>query len=150
MITKLDSKKVATKFVRVAPVEAITKVTVPCFFIHCENDKKVPMSAVEEVYRNKPGFKRLWMTQGDGHFRSYIHNPELYWYKVNKFLTKLRELGTEDREQEKICDHRTKITVADNKITVTNHGLNNKKKGILHEDQNMLFTDNVAFAKLAS
>lgn len=106
-ITRLDSNKVATKFVRVSPVESIKKVTVPCLFIHCHNDKKVPVSAVQAIYHNKPGFKRLWITKGQRHFGSYPHDPELYWYKVNKFLTKLQQQDITKRDQERICDDLT-------------------------------------------
>ena len=124
-ITKLDSKKVATKFVSVSPVESIKKVTVPCFFIHCEGDKKVPIQAVESVYNNKPGFKRLWITQGKNHFGSYLHSPEMYWYKVNKFLAKLESQDITTRDQEKICDQRTRAEVKDNKIVVlSNEAIN--------------------------
>jgi pimeloyl-ACP methyl ester carboxylesterase len=112
-ITSLDSNKVATKFVKVEPVEAIKNVTVPCFFIHCEHDKKVPIHAVERIYHNKPGFKRLWITQGKSHFGSYAHNPEMYWYKVNKFLTKLRTQDITKRKQTRVCDQRTVVSVSD-------------------------------------
>jgi len=105
-ISSLDSTKVATKFVRVLPIESIKKITVPCFFIHCENDKKVPISAVESLYENKPGFKRLWITQGKRHFGSYSDNPEMYWYKVNKFLAKLPDVAT--RKQARVCDEQTR------------------------------------------
>jgi len=107
----LDCNKVSTKFVRVTPVESIKKVTVPCFFIHCENDAKVPILAVEKIYENKPGFKRLWITQGKRHFGSYLYNPELYWYKINKFLAKWQDRDIDSREQEKVCDQRTKIDI---------------------------------------
>ncbi len=107
MFTRLDSKKVTTKFVKVSPIEAIKKVTVPCFFIHCENDEKVPIAAVESIYANKPGFKRLWITQGTHHFGSYKHNPELYWYKINKFLNKLHSRSISDRMLARVCDQRT-------------------------------------------
>lgn len=107
-ITALDSKSVATKFVRVSPIESIRAVTVPCYFIHCENDKKVPIHAIERLYENKPGFKRLWITQGKQHFGSYIYNPELYAYKVMKFLTKLQTQDINNRVQERILDQRTR------------------------------------------
>jgi pimeloyl-ACP methyl ester carboxylesterase len=124
-ITKLDGKAIATKFVRVRPVDSIKKITVPCFFIHCENDKKVPIYAVEQLYKNKPGFKRLWITQGKWHFGSYLNNPELYWYKVNKFLTKLHQQDITDREQEKVCDQRTKVTITNSTITISNNEAKN-------------------------
>ncbi|MBP6869785.1 alpha/beta hydrolase [Candidatus Babeliales bacterium] len=113
IITQLDSKKVITKFVKVMPIESVKKITVPCFFIHCENDKKVPIHAVEALYNNKEqGLKRLWITPGKGHFGSYQHNPELYWYKVNKFLMKLHQQDASSRVQAKVCDHRTRVTIS--------------------------------------
>lgn len=111
-ITKLDSKKVQTRFVRVQPIESIKNVTIPCFFIHCEQDKKVPIEAVEQMYKNKPGFKRLWITPGKAHFGSYANNPEMYWYKINKFLTKLRQQDLSKRVQAKVCDQRTQVTMS--------------------------------------
>lgn len=134
-ITKLDSNKVATKFVKVEPVNSIKSINVPCFFIHCVNDKKVPVQAVMNVYKNKPGFKRFWLTDGKGHFGSYQHNPEMYWYKVNKFLTKLHELDTNSRTQEKISDQSV--------VGLT-------KKGVEHEAKNMVFNNNVITSGVAS
>ena len=105
-ITNLDSGKVATKFVKVSPVESVKKITTPCLFIHCDNDKKVPTQAVQDIYNNKPGFKELWITLGKGHFGSYNNHPELYWYKVNKFLSKVLSGDLDQVEQEKVYDHR--------------------------------------------
>ena len=124
-ITKLDSNAVETKFVQVRPIDSIKKITIPCFFIHCENDKKVPIHAVEQMYKNKPGFKRLWITQGKSHFGSYPNNPELYWYKVNKFLTKLYQHDISKREQEKVCDRRTKVTISNGTIAVDGDDVKN-------------------------
>ncbi len=126
-ITKLDGKAIATKFVQVRPVDAIKKITVPCFFIHCENDKKVPIHAVEKLYENKPGFKRLWITKGKWHFGSYHNHPELYWYKVNKFLTKLHLRELHERDQGKVCDQRTKVVVDKGKVTVVSEQVQNKR-----------------------
>ena len=75
-------------------------------FIHCDNDKKVPTQAVQDIYNNKPGFKELWITLGKGHFGSYNNHPELYWYKVNKFLSKVLSGDLDQVEQEKVYDHR--------------------------------------------
>ena len=134
-ITKLDSNKVITKFVRVAPVESIQKITVPCYFIHCVHDKKVPVQAVVDIYENKEGFKRLWLTQGKGHFGSYQNNPELYWYKVNKFLTKLRQQDMQNRVQQKIRDDRV-------------HPESNHDFGIYHENQGFLPIDGLVIESI--
>lgn len=110
MITSLDSNKVKTKFVRVQPVESIKCIKAPCFFIHCENDKKVPVKAVQNLYTNAPGFKRLWITRGRKHFGSYLEQPEMYWYKVNRFLQKVFDGNMHKRRMSNICDERTVVT----------------------------------------
>ncbi len=114
-ITKLDSNKVATKFVKVTPVESVKNITVPCYFIHCVHDKKVPVQAVMSLYENKPGFKRLWLTDGKGHFGSYQNNPELYWYKINKFVTKLHQQDIATRLQERIYDELNPVKILNNR-----------------------------------
>lgn len=144
-ITKLDGRAVATKFVQVRPVDAIKKITIPCFIIHCVNDDKIPVCDIEEIYNNKPGFKRLLITDGKWHFGSYHNNPELYWYKVNKFLTKLRELDITTREQARVCDQRTKLENA-----IKNQELGVLKKGVLHENKNMVVNHNVVLVQRAS
>lgn len=112
MITSLDSSKVATKFVRVTPVNSVRKITIPCFFIHCENDKKVPVSAVQSLYKNVQGFKRMWITRGRKHFGSYVDYPEMYWYKVNRFLEKVFDGHIDKRRKANVHDDRTIITDA--------------------------------------
>ena len=107
-ITNLDSGKVVTKFVKVTPIESVKKIKTPCLFIHCDSDKKVPTQAVENIYNNKPGFKELWITLGKGHFGSYNNHPELYWYKVNKFLTKALAGDFDETDHEEVYDHRVK------------------------------------------
>lgn len=105
-ITSLNSNSVATKFTRVTPIESVKKINVPCLFIHCDHDKKVPTQAVRNVYDNKPGFKELWITLGKGHFGSYNNDPEMYWYRVNKFLNVVVGGEIAQRPQEKIYDYR--------------------------------------------
>ena len=48
----------------------------------------------------------MWITLGKGHFGSYNNNPELYWYKVNKFLTKVLAGNIAQTQHERIYDHR--------------------------------------------
>ncbi len=67
-------------------VEEIKKVTIPCFFITCKNDDKSPIEAVRAIYAHKPGYKRLWLTNGRTHFDSFFYNPEKYMHKVRSFI----------------------------------------------------------------
>lgn len=127
-ITALDSNAVATRFTRVSPIESVKKITVPCLFIHCDHDKKVPTSAVKAVYDNKPGFKELWITFGKGHFGSYNNEPEMYWYRVNKFLNRIAVGMIAQRQQEKIYDQRlTKNIGTDHGQAILKRFVDNKK-----------------------
>lgn len=69
-----------------SPVESIKKVSVPCFFIHCKNDEKVPLEAVKNVFEGAQGPKKLWVTNGRRHFDSFFYNPEKYAQEVKSFL----------------------------------------------------------------
>lgn len=101
-VAKLDPTATNTLIGPVNPSDAIKEVTVPCFFIHCRNDEKVPVQAVCNVYENAKGFKRLWVTDGRHHFDSFFYNPEAYCYKINKFITKVLEGKTIDKQPMKV------------------------------------------------
>ena len=112
MVTGLNPHKVPTRFVRVEPVNSVKHISCPCFFIHCESDQKIPVKAVQRLYTNTPGFKRLWITKGRKHFGSYIDHPEMYWYMVNKFIKKVFDGNLDQRTGSKIYDDRAIITNA--------------------------------------
>lgn len=77
-----------------SPVESIKKVSVPCFFIHCKNDEKVPLEAVKDVFAGATGPKKLWVTNGRRHFDSYFYNPEKYAQQVKGFLKLMMQEST--------------------------------------------------------
>ncbi len=85
-------------------VEEIKKVTVPCFFITCKNDDKAPIGAVREIYSNKPGFKRLWITHGRTHFDSFFYNPEKYIHKVRSFIKRFLDDELKNKVRDKIVE----------------------------------------------
>ncbi len=85
-ITPLDATKIKTRIMPVAPVESIENVNVPCYFITCKNDEKVPVDSVVSVYMGAKGFKRLWITNGRRHYDSFFSNPEHYVFRVNEFV----------------------------------------------------------------
>ncbi len=94
-----------TKFVPVLPIENAPKVTVPCLFITCENDQKVPVGCVRRLYNTVSApYKRLWITKGLRHCASCIECPELYVYRVNKFVK--NALDHSWTQAEKIHDDR--------------------------------------------
>ncbi len=99
---------VQTKFVPVIPIEHAAKVTIPCFFISCECDKSVKVDSVMRLYEEvRSSFKRLWITHGLKHCGSCLAQPELYAYKVNKFIHAV--LKKDFRVSEKIRDDRVMI-----------------------------------------
>lgn len=88
--TGINPNKIPTKFVPVTPVEKVANITIPTFFIICENDNKVKVECVQRLYGgvNSP-FKRLWVTQGIKHCGSCLTQPEEYFRKVNTFVLKV-------------------------------------------------------------
>lgn len=102
---------IPTKFVPVIPIENATNITVPCFFISCECDKSVHVDSVMRLYDAvQSSFKRLWITKGLKHCGSCLAQPELYTYKVNKFIHAV--LKKDFRVSEKIRDDRVVIQTA--------------------------------------
>lgn len=97
-----DTKHIPLNALPVHPIESIAHISVPCFFIHCVNDEKVPLESAYALYNNVGGYKRLWVTQGRRHFDSFFYNPERYAYKVRKFLHQVLDNSFIDRQQAKI------------------------------------------------
>lgn len=102
---------VPTKFVPVIPIENAANISVPCFFISCERDRSVQVDSVMRLYDAvQSPFKRLWITQGLKHCGSCLAQPELYAYKINKFINAV--LKKDFRVSEKIRDDRVEIQSA--------------------------------------
>ncbi len=108
-VAKLDDYNIRTHIFPLNPVETVKKITIPCFFIHCKNDEKVTIQAVESVYNGAAGYKRLWITNGRRHYDSFFYNPEKYTKQVRNFLDQVlsgelfmhsREMIFEDEEEE--------------------------------------------------
>jgi len=88
-IAKMDSSQVKTCILPVNVVDAMKKVSIPFMIIGCRKDDKAPLSALRDLYNVGKGYKRLWITNGRGHFDSYFFNPEKYIYKVRRFIQKV-------------------------------------------------------------
>lgn len=88
-VANLDSSGANIRIYPVNPSDSIKKVKIPCLFIHCRNDEKVPVEGIRLVYENAQGFKRLWVTNGRRHFDSFFYNPEKYMYRINKFVASI-------------------------------------------------------------
>jgi len=85
----VDSTKINSRLEHVSPGESMKKITAPCFFIHCKNDDKIPVSSISKIYNHAQGPKRMWLTDGRGHCDSFFFNPERYMHKANQFLTEI-------------------------------------------------------------
>lgn len=88
-ISHMDPTATNTYIYPVSPAESVKKITIPCFFIHCYNDEKVPVGSAHALYNNIKGYKRLWITQGRRHFDSIFFNSDKYVYKINRFIQQL-------------------------------------------------------------
>lgn len=82
----MDAKNIQTYIYRFSPAESIKKVEVPCLFIHCKEDKRVPVDAIRAIYQGAQGHKRLWVTNGRGHYDSLFYNPEKYSKQITSFF----------------------------------------------------------------
>jgi len=101
-VANMDATATNTYIYPVSPMDSIKNVKVPCLFIHCINDEKVPVSAAKNLFNGASGYKRLWLTLGRRHFDSFFYNPEKYVYKINRFIQKVLDLSLADKAQQKI------------------------------------------------
>lgn len=107
----MNPNAVKTKFVPVIPLDHAYEITVPCMFITCENDKSVSVDRVRRLYDAvKASYKRLWITGGPKHCGSCLAHPELYSYKVNRFIK--NALANSWVDGAKIRDDRVSIHAA--------------------------------------
>lgn len=104
VVLNWDCKKV---ILQVSPnnlLESASSITIPCFFIQCKNDQKVPLDSVKRLYEGTSGYKRLWITNGRRHFDSFFYNPEQYTYRVRKFLDQVLSGKLFEKKKEKIVE----------------------------------------------
>lgn len=86
VVANMETQHIQTHMQPLNPVESIKLVTVPCFFIHCKNDDRVSIAAIKNIYESASGYKKLWLTEGRGHFDSFFYSPERYSREVKNFL----------------------------------------------------------------
>jgi hypothetical protein len=101
-IANIDASLVPTRLVPIDVVASAQKITIPVFFITCQKDTKAPPVAVRHICDAVPGFTRLWITEGEYHFRSFFQNPEKYQRKVLHFIEKFLDGGLSKKIQKKV------------------------------------------------
>ncbi len=87
-IANIDAAQIPTRVVPLDNVAAAQRVFIPAFYITCKKDAKAPPAAVRRLYDATNGFKRLWITNGRHHFDSFFCEPDVYRYRINKFIEK--------------------------------------------------------------
>lgn len=103
-VAQIDTSNIDTCIYPLSPSLAAKEITVPCFFIHCKNDERVPLESVKRIYGNYAGVKKLWVTNGRGHYDSYFYNPEMYSKRVQRFLDLVQRQEIGKRYKRKIIE----------------------------------------------
>jgi pimeloyl-ACP methyl ester carboxylesterase len=86
---RMDATLINTMIKPISPSESIKGINGPVMLIGCVADTTVPVEAVEAIYNNAPGIKRLWITDGVRHYGSIFYNPEKYKEVVNGFVKRV-------------------------------------------------------------
>ncbi len=73
-------------FDQASPLRQVARCRLPMLFIHGDSDTFVPSPMVHPLYQAKPEPKRLWVTKGVPHARSYDTYPEEYTRQVAAFI----------------------------------------------------------------
>lgn len=108
-VANLEPRYVETNVHPVSPAQSVANITVPCFFIHCKNDEKVPVEAVKKVYQGAAGPKMLWLTNGRSHYDSYFYNPERYIQQVRLFIDQVMAGQWRDPKEQRIIEDKDDV-----------------------------------------
>lgn len=85
IITDLDPKEAS-------PISVLDEIAPrPVLFIHNKGDTSIPYSESEIMAEKYPDLFELWLTEGEGHVKSYQQNKAEYMEKVDEFLVEAME-----------------------------------------------------------
>lgn len=111
-IGNLETKDIDVRMYPISPVTSITRVNVPCFFIHCKNDEKIPANAVRAIFESANTSYKVWLlTNGRRHFDSYFYDPERYMREVRGFVNQVITGSVYIREVRKIVEDTDELLV---------------------------------------
>ena len=88
LVTKIKAKY---SFSQVDCTAAVARSKTPTLFIHGDADSFVPFWMLEEVYQAAACSKDKLVVTGAGHADSREVAPELYWERVNSFVSQFME-----------------------------------------------------------
>ena len=110
-VANMDSRDIATRVFPLEPTKTVAKISVPTLFIYCKKDQKLSVDAMREMFNNAgSSYKKLWLTNGRGHFDSFFHGQEKYKDMVRTFLDQARKGQLAKAGQEIIEDGPDEIT----------------------------------------
>lgn len=85
MITDLDPKEAS-------PISVLDNVAPrPILFIHNEGDTSIPYTESEIMMKKHPDVFSLWLTDGEGHVKSFEQNKEDYIERIDAFYSEVLE-----------------------------------------------------------
>lgn len=83
LITDLDPKEAS-------PISVLDDIAPrPVLFIHNEGDESIPYRESERMVEKHPDVFTLWLTDGEGHVKSYKQNKQAYIEKVDDFFEEI-------------------------------------------------------------
>ncbi|HHY19424.1 MAG TPA: alpha/beta hydrolase [Firmicutes bacterium] len=85
-INYLLNKRLGFYAEEVSPIKAIADQEVPIMFIHGSEDDFVPTYMSEEMYKIKPGVKKILIIEGAEHAEAYVINKQLYEKEMWLFI----------------------------------------------------------------
>jgi len=69
-----------------SPINIITKIGAPVFFVHGMDDNFIPKEMSIELYSRKRGAKKLYLAPQAGHVEAFKKNGMEYKRLVDEFL----------------------------------------------------------------
>ncbi|MGA9530724.1 MAG: alpha/beta fold hydrolase [Candidatus Babeliales bacterium] len=102
VFTHFDACNVMISLCPLFPVKSVERIRIPSLFIHCKNDEKVSVEAIQSLFdRSSAVYKKLWITGGRRHFDSFFYKQEEYLKTIEHFLDVVQsgqDLALKDNE----------------------------------------------------
>lgn len=81
--------KIGAKISDAAPIDYVSKIKVPTFFIHGDADKLVPYEMMKKLFdASSAPVKESWTVEGAGHAEAKTQDPKKYFECVFDFIDK--------------------------------------------------------------
>jgi len=106
LFTAMDSTGINTCIKNIAPIEALSQITIPFFLIGCFNDDKAPAESILTMYQaNKQNiYSKCWISSGRRHFDAFFLHPEQYIFEIKNFINAILQKKHLNKAKEIIID----------------------------------------------